>query len=514
MSTQKKTARNISSNWVLLALNIGISFFMSPFIVNKLGSVYYGIWAIALQFTGYLYLLDFGVRESVIRYTSKYVARKQGSRLNKVLSTAILLYVPITLFCIALTALCVWGVPRWFDIPETHATEARWAVLFVGLTIAQTFLFNVFTGILQGLHRFDISNVIGLVLTFVRTGLIVAALMAGYKLVALAAIQFSIGMLGGFAGAFAAARLLRRADTPLRFGIPPRRSLVALGRKVFGYGFFVLINNIAQKINFASDAIVIGLFMPVSWVTPYAIAGSLIDYLRTFIISTAQVFNPLSSQLHTQRRKEELGQLLIKGAKLAVMVTMPIAITYAVLGDVFVGLWMGPEWMVSAGEVLLILGIVQIISAPHYVISSVLYGMSQHDTIGWLRIGEACIKLILSIVLVQKLGIIGVAIGTAIPHVVLAMILLPILICSKLGMPVMRYFVGIYGRLAIAGAVYFGGALTIKRYYVAHNLIEFFAQVSALCVVYAAVVYLVALRNDEREALRRMLPFRRAHNAA
>jgi O-antigen/teichoic acid export membrane protein len=295
MSAPQKTARNITSNWLLLALNIGISFFMSPFIVNKLGSVYYGIWAVAMQFTGYLYLMDFGVRESVIRYTSKYVARKQSSRLNKILNTAVLLYIPITLGCAVLTATCAWALPHWFDIPDGHVTEARLAVMFFGLTIAQTFVFNVYTGILQGLHRFDVNNALGLGFTLLRTVLIVAALMAGYKLVALAAIQFFMGFLGGVAGMIAARRLLLEAGVPMRFGIPNRRSLIALGRKVFGYGFFVLINNIAQKINFSSDAIIIGIFLPISSVTPYAIAGSLIDYLRTIIVSTAQVFSPLSS---------------------------------------------------------------------------------------------------------------------------------------------------------------------------------------------------------------------------
>lgn len=513
MSETRKTARNITSNWVLLAINIAISFFMSPFIVNKLGSVYYGIWAISLQFTGYLFLLDFGVRESVIRYVSKYVARKQGFRLNNILSTAILLYVPITIGCILLTLLCAWGVPRWFDVPPDHVQEARIAVIFVGLTIAQTFVFNVFTGILQGLNRFDVANKVGFVITFLRTALIVATLSAGYKLVALAAIQFSMALIGGFAGAFAATRLLRQHDVPLRFRIPHRRALKALGSRVFGYGFFVLLNNIAQKINFSSDAVVIGVYMSVAWVTPYAIAGSLIDYLRTFIISTAQVFNPLSSQLYSQRRYDELGALLIKGAKLAVAVTLPIAITYAVLGDAFVGLWMGKEYMVAAGQVLLVLGLTQIISAPHYVVSSVLYGMSQHHTIAWLRVGEAALNLTLSIFLVQRLGIVGVAIGTAISHALLAMIALPMLICRRLNMGLAHYFFGIYGGLAIAATPFIVGAIALKTYWPAPNLFIFFGQVAVLTLIYLGSVYVVALSPDERENVRRALPFARTQAA-
>jgi O-antigen/teichoic acid export membrane protein len=265
-----QTARSITSNWIMLAVNVGVAFFLSPYVVKHLGSVYYGIWALANQFIGYLYLLDFGVRESVIRYTAKYVARQQPQRLNQVLSTAILLYVPIAGITVLAALVISWGIADWFSIPAANAAEARIAIIFMGLTIAQTFVFNVFTGILQGLNRFDIGNTVGLFSVVVRTALIVILLGQGYKLAALAAVYFGLAVAGGLVSAVFAIRLLRDAGVTFRFHIPVRRRLKALGRKIFGYGAFVLLNNIAQKIIFASDAVVIGAFLGVavraSWV--------------------------------------------------------------------------------------------------------------------------------------------------------------------------------------------------------------------------------------------------------
>lgn len=505
MTASHRIVRSIGTNWLLLGLNIGISFFMSPFVVNKLGSVYYGIWAISLQFTGYLYLMDFGVRESVIRYTSKYATRGQGRQLNQILSTALLLYLPITLGCIVLTLGCAWGVPIWFDIAPEYATEARLAVMFVGFTIAQTFIFNVFTGVLQGLGRFDIANLTGIVTTVVRSTLLVAALSLGYKLVALAAIQFFMAVVGGTIGAIAATRQLRKTGTPLRLQVPSRKRFAALRRNVLGYGFYVLINNVAQKINFASDAVVIGIFMPVSFVTPYAIAGSLIDYLRQLILSTAQVFNPLSSKLFTERRTEDLSLMLVQGAKLTVILTLPIALTFAVLGKQFVGLWMGQEYMESAGEVLLVLGLTQIISAPHYVVSSVLYGISKHRAMGLLRVGEAAANLILSIVLVQRMGIIGVAYGTAISHTIVVLVLLPTLVSRFVRINVSGFMLGAYSRPMIAAIPFLLGAFLLRNYAPPQSLLTFFMQVGALLCIYLPCVYAVALSEDERNRLKQLM---------
>jgi O-antigen/teichoic acid export membrane protein len=496
-----KTVRSITSNWLLLAVNIGVSFFMSPFVVSKLGSTYYGIWAISLQFTGYLYLLDFGVRESVIRYTAKYVARQQPGRLNQVLNTAILIYVPISLGCAVLACLAAWAAPTWFEIDAQHAREAQIAVLFVGLTIAQAFALNVYQGILQGLNRFDVANAVGLVATVIRTVLIVVALSAGFKIAALSMIQFAMAILSGLACAVAARKLLRTSGIEFSLARLPKARFRALSRKVFGYGFYVLVNNIAQKINFASDAVVIGIFMPVSAVTPYAIAGSLIEYLRSLIVTTAQVFSPLSSTLHAQRKSDDLAELLVRGSRLTVAITLPISLTFAVLGQRFIELWMGPEYTSQSGQVLLVLGLLQIVSAPHYVISSVLYGMSQHGSIAWVRVGEAAFKLGLSIYFVQTHGIIGVAWGTAISHCIVVLAVLPGLVQRHVGLTIAQYFLRTYPRLLLAAAPFLAGAFWIDRRFPAASLFEFFAQVACLCVLYVGSVYVVALSSQERQAM-------------
>jgi O-antigen/teichoic acid export membrane protein len=493
----------------MLAVNVGVAFFLSPYVVKHLGSVYYGIWALANQFIGYLYLLDFGVRESVIRYTAKYVARQQPTRLNQVLSTAIMLYVPIAGLTVLAALGISWGIADWFSIPAANAAEARIAIIFMGLTIAQTFIFNVFTGILQGLNRFDIGNTIGLFSVVVRTALIVILLGQGYKLAALAAVYFALAVAGGLVSAFYAIRLLREAGVKFHFHIPVRRRLKALGGKIFGYGVFVLVNNIAQKIIFASDAIVIGAYLGVAKVAPYAIAGTLIDNLRSLMVSTAQVFSPLTSTLYAQRRTGELGQLLIRGGKLSVVVTLPIALTFTLLGTVFVHLWMGEEFAHTAGQVLFVLGLTQIISAPHYVVSSVMYGMSQHNTLGYLRIGEAVVNLVLSILLVKPLGVLGVAIGTAASHLIVAALILPSVISKRLGMRLRDYWWGIYGRTTLAIAPFAAGLLLVHEFVALRNLVEFFAWIAALSVMYLGCVWFLALTRAERVELRAHLPFAR-----
>lgn len=505
--------RSIASNWAVLGLNVVISLFLSPYVVNKLGSVYYGIWALTLQFTGYLFLLDFGVRESVIRYVSKYNARHQPGPLNAVLTTAVHVYVPITLGCCALTAFCAWGFPYWFDIAPSLAAEVRWTTLLVGGSIALTFIFNIFTGIQFGLQRFELANAFAVFFTIVRTAIIVWLLHTGHGIIALSAVQFGMTIVGGLLGAVIALRLLRNAGLTFKLVALTKKRRIALRKRVFGYGWYVLVNNIGQKIIFASGAIITALMLPIAAVTPYAIAGSLVENLRSLVSMTATVFNPLSSHLHALGRGGDVAAVLRSGAKLAVLITIPVAISFVIIGDAFIALWMGEEFRQPAGTVLLVLGIAQVVSAPHYIMSSVLYGISQHRVIALVRIGEAALNLLLSISLAYAYGIVGVALGMTIAHVISVGIVLPLRARRILKLPLGPYYVATVVRPALAVAPFALALLWTRTHHEAHSLWVLLSQIAGLLLIYAPSVYLLGLDGDERAMVRRLL-FRRTAPAA
>lgn len=498
MSTARRAAQSIGTNWLSLAINVLISFFLAPFVVRHLGGIEYGIWAVAMQFTGYLYLLDFGVRESVVRYTAKYVARGQQKRLNDVLTTCILIYVPVTLLCIAATLLFTWLVPQWTADQPEQTRVASLVTLFVGLTVAQTFIFNIFTGVLHGLQRFDVVNLNNIAGTLVRTAGTIALLLAGFGVVALTALNLAIAIISGLVLLWQARRLLRESGVGFRLTRLKRRRILLLGRKVLGYGWYVLVNNVAQKITFASDAIIIGIAKPAMAVTSYVIAGNLVEIVRTLMFSAAQVFNPISSSLIATRRTAEIGPVLVSAAKLTVLIALPIAITFALLGKEFIGLWMEPKYMEASGQVLMVLGLLQVASAPHFVISSVLYGMSRHRSIAMMRVGEAIVKLGLSIWLVKVYGIMGVAIGTAIPHVILALTLFPLQVKRHIGLPVWRFLVGVYRGPLLAALPFTLVLLAVKEWLALPNLLVFFVYVGLATLVFAASVYALALAPTEK----------------
>jgi O-antigen/teichoic acid export membrane protein len=502
--------RSLASSWLGLAAGIGIAFFLSPFVVNKLGAAWYGVWAIAAQFTGYLYLLDFGVRESVIRYTSKYAARQQPAQLNRVLTAALMIYTGITVVAVAGIVIFVWGVPHWLSLPQQYWTDTRYAMFFTGLTIAQTFVFNVFSGVVSGLRRWDIGNAMGVVINLVRAALLVLFLQAGYGIVAVAAIQFGVALGAGIATTVVAFTLLNRVGMPFRLVSLSRRRFRKMSGSIFGYGTYVIINNVGEKLIGATDAIVVGIFLSVEAVAHFAIAGSLVGYLKAILGTTAQVFNPLASHLRTARQSEELRHALLLGVAINVLIALPVTTTFVLLGQQFIALWMGNDFAGPAGPVLAVLAVTAVLTAPQSVVSSVLYGISRHRTIALLRITEAAANLVLSVAFVKAIGLVGVALGTAVPSAVIVLLVLPAQVCPMLGIRLGDYYERAYLRPLLAALPFALGAYWLRTMAMPQSLPAFLASIAALTMLYLPCALVIGFTAPERDLILRRYGWRTA----
>jgi len=496
---------NIFSNWANLFVNIVISFFLAPFVVHSLGDTYYGIWVIMMQFTGYLYLLDFGIRESVIRSVSKLNAVQNFDDLDEILNSSVFLYSAIGLLAFVVSVALAFFFGSIFNVSMEILPTARVVVVVSGLTIAISLAFNVFTGVLMGLQRYDIFNKIGIVTSFIRLALIVFFLSRGYGILALALVQFAITLTSNLVIFVMARRLLRTQGLHLQYRHKSIRHRMPVFRSLYNYSIHVVINNLGQKAIYYTDALVIGIILSPASVTYYAIAGNLIEYLRRLILISNNVLNPLVSDLDSRNDKDAIQNVLIQGARLSMLLAIPIATVYLTMGRQFISHWMGSEYATLSGDVLCVLAIGVAVSTPQNTISSILYGISRHKIIARLRVLEAVANLALSLTLIKALGIVGVALGTAIPQVILMAIVLPILTIRVIGSTLVKFVHQAY-LLPLGASIPFAvSCYLLNQRLPAESLFGFMAQLVMLGPIFVAGVWFIALSNADRDTCSRII---------
>ena len=88
IATKKQLSRNLVSGWLLFAVEVGIAFALTPYIIKQLGVAGYGIWSLMIGVIGYMGLIDIGIRGSVGRYINHYMALKDENAVSQVVGTA------------------------------------------------------------------------------------------------------------------------------------------------------------------------------------------------------------------------------------------------------------------------------------------------------------------------------------------------------------------------------------------------------------------------------------------
>jgi hypothetical protein len=124
---------------------------------------------------------------------------------------------------------------------------------------------------------------------------------------------------------------------------------------------------------------------------------------------------------------------------------------------------------------------------------------------------EAAVNLLLSIVLVQTVGIVGVALGTAIPHVLFMGIALPLFVRRILNFSVFDYVLNIYIRPIVASTPFVVTCFAVKTLFPSTTLLEFMFKVGLAMPVYFVSIWLLCLTAMERVQYRHY--FRRVMRA-
>lgn len=483
--------RNISSNWAGYVVTAMIGFLLSPFIVHSLGNSGYGLWTLVLSLTGYFGLLDLGIRSSVGRFVARYVALNEDEKTNRIVSTA---------FCILavggmLALLGTFAVAQFFfqslHVEPRFQVAGKLALLITGLTIGCTLPLGVFSSVLVAVERFDILSGVTIIGELVRATLIVIFLKSGHGLVTVALIAFFVSV----AQYSAMAAFAKRQYRPLRISL----KLVdrATFGELFGFGIYRFVWIVANQLIFYSDSVVIGIFLSTGAITYFAIAGSLINYGRTVVSLATDTFYPAATRMDSRQDLPGLRELLIVGTRVSLLISLPLCLGFLFLGRQFIALWMGREYAVSA-TFLAVLTIPQFTAMSQYIATLVLAGMAKHKVLAYLVLAEGLANLVLSIVLVRKMGLIGVAWGTVIPDVILTALVIPWYTLGKLQLGLREYLVRGFVRPVLSVLPVVGLGQAFSMLVTSPSWAIFGGEVAAICGTVAVMGYFLCLNSGHR----------------
>lgn len=469
--------KNVGSSWFALGVNILVGIFLSPFILHRLGDAAFGIWVLIFSLTGYYGIFDFGIRSSIIRYVSKYTATKDIDEVSRLINTAMFTYTGVGVLSMLITMVGSLYVDRLFHIGPAFQSTARWLLLLVGGSVALGFPLGLFGGMLEGLQQFYVLNWTNIISNALRVVLIVFFLHRNYGLITVAVITVSLPLVASVVRGAVALRLL-----PVHFSW--RYVDRAAFRQMANYSGITFVVIVATRLRFKTDALVIGTFLSSAAITYFYAGSRLLDYAGEVVSSLAQIFVPMSSQSDAAGNMDRLRKIFVAGNRACAFVTFPITAVFVILGKSIIEVWVGKKYVAQGYPVLLILTVPYTFLLIQSASSRVLFGMSKHGKFATVTMIEGMANLALSIWLVRPYGIVGDALGTAIPLAGTYLLFMPFHLCSRLGVRLGTFVWQAYSLPVVLCLPLVLVLLLMQRWFGAHTYLQLASQLSMGGIAY------------------------------
>ncbi|MBL0157156.1 MAG: polysaccharide biosynthesis C-terminal domain-containing protein [Bryobacterales bacterium] len=151
------TVRNaLSQNIVTdIAARVGYlvsRFFIPPFILARMSLEAYGLWSTAFILVSYIGISTLGISNVNIKYVAEYAAKREPRKANELLSTGLMITLPLCLLVFGLTWLFWTQLVVWLNVSPELRDDARVVVLAVVAIFLSSIAFSLFRDALVGIQ--------------------------------------------------------------------------------------------------------------------------------------------------------------------------------------------------------------------------------------------------------------------------------------------------------------------------------------------------------------------------
>ncbi len=418
---------NAISNWLALGVNMVIGFILTPYLIKCLGANKYGIWLLIISVIGYSGLLDLGITSATMRYIARYVGQNDEKLLNETINTSLAIFCLIGLIVAIASLFAAAPLANFFHIETEDIDSFKKAIWLTGMTAGLMFPDKVFAVVILAHEQFVLANTIKIANIVLKGGVSILVLFKGGELVGLSLV-FAVLSFFSLGVNFTIIKVFFRH---IQFNFSTVNKLT--GKLLISFGFFSLLAQVGVFLSSQLSLVIIGRFCELKMVSVYGVAVMVLGYLRRLVISCVGVTQPrLASLAGTVNRQDFVDSLMRYSILISNLVVGAGLVAYFLVKDFFF-LWLPDNFpdLKSAYMVFLILLLSLAPALMGYILVNALQAINKHAYYAYQTMIEGVIVLIVSITLVGKYGVLGVAIGATIPSLLANVVLQP-LYCARL----------------------------------------------------------------------------------
>lgn len=368
-----------------------------------------GVYGLVSTLAGYLLVLHNSVSVAAV---ARMAAAREGSERAELFGAAALLYgaagLATGVLIVAVGLLLAWLVA----LEPALAAEARRGALALALVTAVGLPVTVTRDAMRAAGLYTRAASTEIVAVALNVAVVLALALGGAALWLLIGASGLLPLIGGVVAA-PVARAARALPPRASFGSARERvrDLIPTAGDLFAV-------EVANLVIYGFDRVILGVLRSATAVGLYEGPIRAHNLVRALNLSIAVTVVPAASRLRAAGDRARLGELLVRGSRYVAGLVVPLVVTLMVLAAPVLDVWLGPEFREAAPAMTILLSYWLLAPALGFV-TAALVGVGRSRQYARLAWAAAAANLVLSMALTPSLGLEGVAIGTALPMVVI-----------------------------------------------------------------------------------------------
>lgn len=396
-------SRSALFGFVSWLLPLGLTFFATPLVVKRLGVEEYGLYALVLGFISYSF--TFSIGRAITKYVAEYRASGQTERINEVLAAT--LWINLFVGLAGTLTVCLLAriiVVSLFDIKPEMQENAVIAFYLASATVFFWMQQQVFSGVVQAVHRLDVFSGISTVVSVLGVVGNIIIVLLGYGVKELLIWNLVNTALSGYWFYLSGKRLLPEA----KWGFRCSREII---KSVAKFAAGTSANQLIFNFLLLFERGLITRQLGTESLTYYVVPMNLTGQIHIFCSSLLLMIFPLASELGAKLEMKRLQEVYEQTSKYIFAIVTFIVISMSICGYEFFSLWLSPAFADKTYFIVIIQAVTFGTMAIGIIAWQIMEGLGNTRNNALVSIPWAALSLILMLLLIPFFQLEGVGLG-------------------------------------------------------------------------------------------------------
>lgn len=367
MSNKKRLMINLIASLITLAVQMGLSFLLTPYIVQNLGSEAYGFISLANDFVNYASLITLALNAMASRFISINLFRGDKKTANEYYNSTFFANIFLVAFLSSISIILIIFLEKLIKIPVNLVGDVKWTFVIVFANFGVSIFASMYTIGFFIRNRLDKNSVIAIKALLLKAVVTIALYLFLKPKITYAVLAVLVASI------YSLINDIRYQKKNLPEVVLDKKYFqISKVKELLSVGVWNVITKLSQILTSGLDLLMANVLIGATQMGVLSISKTVPNVIILLNSTLANIFNPDFTKLYALKQKRELVRQIKISMKLISMTTAISNATLIAFGYEFFSLWV-PNQNAGLIQVLSILTVVNsCITGPLQPIYSII----------------------------------------------------------------------------------------------------------------------------------------------